>query len=471
MNSKPSFIDRTLSHLRKAWQDMGQSSVCPIDLQLSPDLPEEEHFCLLEQMSACLEAKGGDVAARVGAARLGNAYVGLNDTGKIQFLSLLASHFDISKPVLEQTIADYQQATDPHQRRRLQRQLKLLLDAPRKQLLTQFNALPQGIKFLVDMRADLRRLSNPEDQPLHDLEEDLQDLLVSWFDVGFLKLQQITWDSSASLLEKLIEYEAVHEIRDWEDLKHRLAMDRRLFAFFHPSMPDEPLIFIQVALVRDLASNIHQVLDDRELSLIPEQADTAIFYSISNAQRGLAGISFGNFLIKRVVSVLKKEFPNLESYATLSPIPGFRRWLNSTVKANSRGLVSTDEWQMLMELVPEGTEKPLHYLLEQPHWHQNEELCLQLEPLLTRLCGHYLLIEKRRGHQALDPVAHFHLSNGARIEQLNWLADRSDKGLQRSAGIMVNYLYDLDNIEANSENYSADGSINAHDQINTLIKD
>ncbi len=469
MNSKLSFLDRTLTHLRKAWRDMGQSSVCPLDLALSPDLPEPEHFCLLEQIHACLEARGGDVAARVGAARLGNAYMGLNDTGKYQFLKLLATHFDTPQDQVEAMISEYQQLTEPHQRRRLLKQLKELLDAPRRRLLTQFNALPQGIKFLVDMRADMRRLSEPDDQELHDLEEDLSELLISWFDVGFLKLQQITWDSPASLLEKLIEYEAVHEIRDWEDLKHRLAWDRRLFAFFHPSMADEPLIFIQVALVKGLATSIQDVLDNTKAPMDPEQADTAIFYSISNAQRGLAGISFGNFLIKRVVSVMKREYPNLQQYATLSPIPGFYRWLASTIKPNSRGLISAQEWQAIVDLVPANVEKPLMHLL-QTDWHTNEELSQQLQPLLLRLCGHYLLQEKRRGHQALDPVAHFHLSNGARIEQLNWLADQSTKGMQRSVGLMVNYLYDLDNIEINSESYSADGLINTSNAISSLLK-
>ncbi len=471
MSPKLSFIDRTLSHLRNAWQDLGQGAVCPVDLQLSPDLPQQEHYCLLQQMQHCLEAHGGDVAARVGAARLGDAYIGLNDQGKQRFLKLLASHFDIDDGLLDHLLERYRQAEEPHQRRRLRKQLRGILDAPRRQLLTQFNALPQGIKFLVDMRADMRRLSTPEDRQLHDLEEDLKELLTAWFDVGFLKLQQITWDSPASLLEKLIEYEAVHEIRDWEDLKHRLARDRRLFGFFHPSMPDEPLIFIQVALVKGLATNIQSVLDENQPALDPHQADTAIFYSISNAQRGLTGISFGNFLIKRVVSELARSFPGLQQFATLSPIPGFQHWLNSAVKPNSRGLISAAEWQALSRLVPDDVEKPLLYLLQQPGWQLQEPITQQLRPLLERLCRHYLLREKRRGNQALDPVAHFHLSNGARIEQLNWLADRSERGLKRSAGLMVNYLYDLDQIANNSENYNASGNIAVAASLAAQLKD
>ncbi len=470
MASTLSFLDRTLAHLRTVWKDLGQSSVCPIDLQLSEDLPETEHYCLLEQITACLQARGGDVAARVGAARLGNAYMGLSDTGKRRFLLLLATHFDIDSQQLDQSLVDYQQAVDEGQRRRLRRQLRSSLEAPRRHLLTQFNALPRGIKFLVDMRADMRRLAGPDEPALGDLEEDLKDLLISWFDVGFLKLQQISWDSSASLLEKLIEYEAVHEIRDWEDLKHRLVRDRRLFAFFHPSMPEEPLIFIQVALMEGLATDIQRVLDDNQTALDPEQADTAIFYSISNAQRGLAGISFGNFLIKRVVSELKREFPNLNRFATLSPIPGFLRWMSDTVGFTSRGLISAEEWQTLTGLAPDATDKPLTWLLQQPDWFCDPERNDILQPLLERLCGHYLLDQKRRGHQSLDPVAHFHLSNGARIEQLNWLADRSERGLRRSAGLMVNYLYDLDQIGSNSENYSADGTIAASDSIRARLK-
>ncbi|OMH38133.1 malonyl-CoA decarboxylase [Motiliproteus sp. MSK22-1] len=468
MVSKPGFLDRTLAHLRSAWRDLGQSSACPTNLRLHEDLPETDHLCLLEQMNACLEARGGEVAARAGAARLGNAYMGLNDTGKRQFLLLLAANFDVSTETIDAILSRYQQA-DPSQRHKIRQQLREALEPPRCRLLTQFNALPQGVKFLVDMRADMHRLGSPETPLLSDLKHDLKELLTAWFDVGFLKLQQITWDSPASLLEKLIEYEAVHEIRNWEDLKHRLTLDRKLFAFFHPNMADEPLIFIQVALVKGLATDIQTVLDETQTPLDSEQADTAIFYSISNAQRGLQGISFGNFLIKRVVSKLKREHPNLKQFSTLSPIPGFQRWLASTIKSNSFGLISRDEWGVISDLAPSDKEAPLVYLLAQKGWHLNHSYCHILQPLLERLCTHYLLREKRRGHQALDPVAHFHLSNGARIEQLNWLADRSEKGLKRSAGLMVNYLYDLDQIESNSEGYSAEGSISTADSVTTII--
>ena len=465
MTSKPGFLDRTLTHLRSAWKDLAQNSACPIDLNLSEDCPEEQHLCLLEQMQACLDARGGDVAARQGAAQLGNAYLGLNDTGKRRFLLLLAAHFDIDSQQVEQSLLQYQQAELEPERRRKLKQLRNLLDAPRRQLLTQFNALPQGVKFLVDMRADMRRLIEPEDHQLRDLEQDLQELLIAWFDVGFLKLKRVSWDSPASLLEKLIEYEAVHEIRNWDDLKHRLTADRRLFAFFHPNMTGEPLIFIQVALVQGLATNIQAVLDETQQPLDPQHADTAAFYSISNAQKGLQGISFGNFLIKRVVSELSREFPNLRQFSTLSPIPGFLHWLTSAVAGNSRGLISIEEWQAIKSLAPADSTAPLIDLLSQPGWHLNEDNNQLLQPMLERLCSHYLLHEKRRGHQTLDPVAHFHLSNGARIEQLNWLADRSERGLSRSAGLMVNYLYDLEKIEGNSEGYSAEGNINVAESI------
>ena len=194
-------------------------------------------------------------------------------------------------------------------------------------MLTQFNALPEGVKFLVDMRAELMTMAR-RDPVLAGLELDLKALLASWFDIGFLELTRITWDAPAALLEKLIVYEAVHEIRSWTDLKNRLEADRRCFAYFHPRMPEEPLIFVEVALVQGMSDNVQSLLDEARRSAIRSTADTAIFYSISNCQRGLAGISFGDFLIKRVVDSLAAELPHVKTYATLSPIPGFRAWLD-----------------------------------------------------------------------------------------------------------------------------------------------
>ena len=224
------------------------------------------------------------------------------------------------------------EAADPIARTAAERALRDALEPPRITLLRQFNALPEGVKFLVDLRAELIDLGRSEPL-LAGLGEDLRRLLANWFDIGFLELQRITWESPAALLEKLMAYEAVHEIRGWTDLKNRLEADRRCFAYFHPRMPDEPLIFVEVALVSGMASDVNALLDEAAPVDDPQAADTAIFYSISNCQRGLAGISFGDFLIKRVVDALATELPRLKVFATLSPIPGFRAWLDAQLAA------------------------------------------------------------------------------------------------------------------------------------------
>ncbi|MDE2571428.1 MAG: malonyl-CoA decarboxylase, partial [bacterium] len=332
------------------------------------------------------------------------------------------------------------------------RELRDALEPSRVKLLRQFTSLSDGVKFLVDLRADLHDLANG-DPILRDLEGDLRELLSSWFDVGFLELRRITWDAPAALLEKLAGYEAVHEMRGWQDLKARLGGfgpgNRRCFAFLHPLMPGEPLIFVEVALVREMAAAIGPLLDRATPAVKPEDAEAAIFYSISNCQRGLAGISFGNALIKRVVAELNAELPNLRIFATLSPIPGFMRWLDGHTA--------------------EG-EAPLRAMLSRRGWNRDPAVVEALREPLMRLCAHYLLEERRNGDRVLDPVAHFHLSNGARVERLNWLGDISAKGLRESAGLMVNYLYKLDQIDANHEAYAAEGRVIASSSIRGLLR-
>jgi malonyl-CoA decarboxylase len=344
------------------------------------------------------------------------------------------------------------------------------LEPPRLKLLTQFNALPDGVKFLVDMRAELMRLGR-ENGELQALEKDLKRLLAGWFDVGFLELRRITWQAPAALLEKLIDYEAVHEIRSWTDLKNRLDSDRRCYAFFHPRMPQEPLIFVEIALVSGLAGDVHALLDESQPVADPSSADTAIFYSISNAQRGLAGISFGNFLIKRVVDDLSRELPNLKTFATLSPIPGFRRWLDRQIEAGDEKLLPEAEAKALSALVQgDSGGALLRAALAVEDWPERPELAEALEAPLSRLAARYLYREKRVDGRAADPVAHFHLSNGARMERLCWLGDRSEKGLRESAGIMINYLYRLGDIEQSHENYTGEGAVAVSSAIRSLAR-
>lgn len=449
-----------------AWNDIAGSLTS--STRVSPDLSSQDDAdTLRDQMAACLQARGGEVSARARAAALGHTYLELEPEGRQRFLRIVADEFGPDTEAIDNAINALQEASPEH-RAAAQEALREALQPPRLRLMTQFNALPEGVKFLVDLRSDLIDLGdNAEMQALND---DLRTLLASWFDVGFLELRRITWDSPASLLEKLIAYEAVHEIRSWDDLKNRLEADRRLFAFFHPRMPDEPLIFVQVALVNGLAGNVNALLDESAPITDPDEADTAIFYSITNAQRGLVGISFGGFLIKRVVDELQAEFSKLKTFSTLSPIPGFSRWVRRAVEEDDTGLSAEELAALTLEIEEKDGESALVQLFDDPAWTGDEAKATAIEPILTKLCARYLLLEKNRRGRAADPVAHFHLTNGAQVERLNWLADASASGLSQSAGMMVNYLYNLSKIEANHERYTGDGKVSASTAVNRLLK-
>src|SRR5271170_2817791 len=447
-------FDRALANLRGAWREIAVSARGVLSGAARPDLPADDVARLRQQMLSCLDGRGGEVTVRARAAELGRSYLALNAAGRERFLRLLAVEFDTDHAVVDDCCALVAAALGPAARTAAERALRAALAAPRVTLLRQFNALPEGVKFLVDRRAELIALAG-DDPALRGLGDDLRELLANWFDIGFLELRRITWDSPAALLEKLMAYEAVHDIRGWTDLKNRLEADRRCFAFFHPRMPDEPLIFVEVALVNGIAGNIHALLDEGAPIGDPQTADAAIFYSISNCQRGLDGISFGDFLIKRVVDALASELPRLKSFATLSPLPGFRAWL--TAEAARHGVLLAAEARAVQAL---GTglddadaDRILLRLLDRPDWHEDPRAVASLREPLLRLGARYLLQARAPSGRALDPVAHFHLTNGARVERLNWLGDVSGKGLQRSAGLMVNYLYRQGDIEANHEAY------------------
>lgn len=464
-------LDR-LKVWRTLWSTGGRDvTVGPVQ----PELPESDAGRVRTQMRACLESRGGDVSARQRAALLGRAYCNLNPDGRERFLRLLASEFGPDPARVDSAIERVVAAGEPDERLAAEQALRAALEPPRLKLLTQFNALPEGVKFLVDMRADLMPLAR-RDPAMAALENDLKTLLVSWFDVGFLELNRVTWHSPAALLEKIIAYEAVHAIQSWDDLKNRLDSDRRLYAFLHPRMPDEPLIFVQVALVNGMANNVQAVLDEGAPVLDHQAADTAIFYSISNAQMGLAGISFGNFLIKRVVDSLSHEFPNLKTFATLSPIPGFRRWLDEKLAEGEPGLLNSNEHKAITALTKGGAKGALKTLLNRPDWPTDEAAVQALKGPLLRLAARYLGAEKRSPEtvagplRAIDPVAHFHLSNGARMERLNWLGDVSPKGLGQSAGLMINYLYKLSEIDRNHEAYSAQGKVAMSSAVRALLR-
>ena len=470
MNEQTSIglIDRALGRMRRAWRDVAGSEDVALAGTLRPELPPEDAERLRRQINACLRGLGGEVSARACAADLGHVYLELNPEGRGRFLKLIAEDLRVDQEDLETAVAELQGAR-AEERIAAQRRLRAVLEPPSVSLFTQFNALPQGVKFLVDLRADLLPLAK-HDATLSALDEDLKGLLTSWFDVGFLELRRITWDAAASLLEKLIAYEAVHEIRSWDDLKNRLDSDRRLYGFFHPGMPDEPLIFVEVALVSGMAGNIHELLDETAPAHDPAAADTAIFYSISNAQSGLRGVSFGSFLIKRVVDELARDLKGLKTFATLSPVPGFRAWLDERIAAGDEALLSVAEARAIAELAgADSGAAVLSMVLNRPDWPRAEATAEALRGPLLRLCAHYLLDERRDG-RARDRVAHFHLSNGARVERVNWLADLSERGLGQSAGMMINYRYKLSDIEANHEAYRGEGKINASAAVRALLR-
>ena len=454
-------FDRALRRIAGVWRDMAQG------------VAREEDDSLEAQMRACLAGRGGEVSARNRAAKLAQAYLVLDRDGRRAFLSTVAG-FDSDQDAVAAAYDAVRAATDPAARASAKARLRRVLEPPRTRLLTQFTAIPDGMKFLVDLRAELRDLMD-DDPLLAALESDLRALLASWFAVGFLDLRLIDWNSPAALLEKLAGYEAVHGVRSWRDMKNRLDSDRRCYAFFHPRMPGEPLIFVEVALVRGLADSVQTLLDPKAPLVNPREADTAIFYSISNCQRGLAGISFGNFLIKRVVELLSAELRNLKTCATLSPVPGFRAWLDARLAAPSGEPLSEEESSALRTAAPpeapapERGEAALAMILAARGWWRDMAMRKAAEPVLLRLCARYLLLESR-GARALDPVAHFHLSNGARLERIVPLADTSEKGLKESAGIMVNYLYDPAKIEDYHEDYAGEGKRNAATAVRRLSR-
>jgi len=315
--------------------------------------------------------------------------------------------------------------------------------SPRRRLLQRFSVYPQGVEFLVDVRAQMLPFLKT-DKRLMALDVEMEYMFSTWFDVGFLDLQRISWDSPASLIEKLIQYEAVHDIKSWADVKNRLDSDRRCYGFFHPRLPGVPLIFVEVALVGEMAEDIMPLLDEQAAAFDLDKATTAIFYSISNTQPGLRGVSFGDSLIKRVVETLKGEFPRLRTFATLSPIPGFRSWLGKHA-ADLLDTLSDKDRTALAQAVGPGALTPGSFLAAA----ENPLALTEKSPVRRMLlqCAAHYLGKGLADNRPLDPVARFHLGNGARVEQLNWAADPSPKGVKQSYGMMVNYLYDLKRLD------------------------
>lgn len=436
-------------------------------------LTERQLNQIRDQLKECAAGLGGEVSVRQRAARLAETYLGLGDEGRAAFLRIVATEFGPDPKAVEKAHAQYQAAIGGDAQWSAESALRGAMRSSRLRILTQFNAIPQGVKFLVDMRADLLRFLE-KDPALRSLDRELEARLGAWFDVGFLELHRISWNSPAILLEKLIEYEAVHEIRSWGDLKNRLDSDRRCYAFFHPRMPMEPLIFVEVALVEELADNVQALLDEHAPVFDAQRAKTAIFYSISNTQTGLRGVSFGNFLLKRVVEDLKRDFPRLATFATLSPIPTLRRWVDKNPEIWEQAFGGDMVGRVARQVGSKGpvvqSIDDIRKLLADDAWIGNARLARALQPGLTRLAARYFLSAKS-GERPYDPVSRFHLGNGARIERINYLADTSPNGLKQSFGLMVNYLYDPDAIEANVEAFSREGVVSTSGAVRRSARD
>lgn len=406
------------------------------------------------ELATALVSERGEASGAAVARELHTAFRELRPADRVSFYHFLAKNFLPEEDQLRTAAKAYLSEPTPERAT----QLAEAAEPIRQELLRRMNMTQGGTAALVAMRQDL--LPQLRGEPgLRPLDSDLRHLFGSWFNRGFLELRRIDWQTPAAVLEKLIAHEAVHEIQGWDDLRRRLAPDRRCFGFFHPALPGEPLIFVEVALTTGLASSVQPLLarvgDERTERERERTADTAIFYSISNCQDGLRGVSFGNFLIKQVVEELKAELPHVVHFSTLSPVLGFSRWLKKRLVAGDAGLLLEAELSALRlvakKTASEGdTVSLLGSLLETELWWKDGALADALHGPLTRLCAGYLTTSADNGGP-VDPVARFHLGNGARLERVNWPGNLSPRGINESYGIMVNYLYDPEQIEANHE--------------------
>ncbi len=403
------------------------------------------------RLAAALLSGRGEASGAALARELVLAVKALPKDDRLLFCRHIAEGFAPDEAVLRRAVEAWLADPTPA----LAAALSQAAESPRQELLRRMNQARGGTAALVALRQEILGVlrTQPELAPLNS---DLRHLFASWFNRGFLELRRIDWNTPAAVLEKLIVYEQVHEIDGWTDLRRRLAADRRCFAFFHPALPGEPLIFVEVALVQGLSDAVQPLLapdtDEEAQAIRAYQADTAIFYSISNCQEGLRGVSFGNFLIKQVVEELKLELPRIERFATLSPVPGFRRWLD----------------RRLGEPVPPLDADSIALLSDAMNW-ETEQPAATLEAPLTRLCAQYLT-ETEPGRGPDDPVARFHLGNGALLERINWRGNLSARGLRESYGLMVNYVYDPDTIEANHEAFASGGIVARSPSVEALLR-
>ncbi|KAJ3299028.1 hypothetical protein HK104_010043 [Borealophlyctis nickersoniae] len=446
----------------------------------------------------------GDMVPSLMGKQCVEFYERLNMDGRAKFLRILGRDFDINRDEVAAAAEAYLRvrAEDKDYNTAIlaaEQKLRQSLHPLFQTVFTKINKLPFGMQFLVNLRADLLKILTQTNDPyLRNLNDSLKGQLQQWFGIAFLDLERISWSTPAAILEKIVRYEAVHAIPTWQALKQRLGPGRLCYAFFHRGMPQEPLIFVQIALTKDVTGNIQSILNNPE----PGDSDptVAIFYSISSSQKGLSGVDLGNFLIKRVVKEVQQCIPTVDTFCTLSPIPGFRRWLDAQIKeGGGRGLLLPDEVDAVRRLRGAGAENEepavsLKVGLLSPLQFRNEskvdlyagivyvqqavlseslvtnpELSSALKPILLRLCSRYILLAKK-GSFVLDPVANFHIRNGACVHRLNWMGDTSEKGFRQSFGIMANYTYVLPEIEVNNQNYVLDGRVAVLEPVDETLR-
>lgn len=421
------------------WRDGSEPGALP-----APDLSE---------LGERLLSRRGEASGVVIARALLAAYEDADPAARLALLQALADDFGPDAKAVKAALATLQKAPDSAE---AMEALHAAAEPRRQELLRRLNLAPGGTAALVRMREDLLR--HLRDQPgLRRVDSDFAHLFGSWFNRGFLGLRHIDWNTPASILEKIIRYEAVHAIRNWDDLRNRLQpTDRRCYGFFHPQLVDEPLIFVEVALTRAIPDNVAGLLDLSRKPIRAEEADTAVFYSISNTQKGLAGVSFGNFLIKQVVEELKAECPNIKTFVTLSPVPGFAAWLAVQRKDEASDLITPDQRRAFAAL-------------DRPGWHEDAATAEALRAPLLAAAATYFLRARDKARRVPDPVARFHLGNGARLERLNFMGDVSANGLKQAHGLMVNYLYDLGQIEVNHEGFAERSHVVASDSVKAAL--
>ena len=425
------------------------------------DIPPTERA---RQLFAALLSERGEASGAAVARELVQCLRGMQASERLEVMHTVSEGFAPDPEALRAAAEAYLSSPDPAAASRLHR----AAEPPRQELLRRMNMANGGTAMLIELRREVQSHVRA-DPALRPLDQDLLHLFSSWFNRGFLELRRIDWETPASVLEKLITYEAVHEIDGWQDLRRRLLPDRRCFAFFHQALPSDPLIFVEVALTAGLADAVQPLLAPPTdgCGRPPRDADSAMFYSISNCQEGLRGVSFGNFLIKQVVEELKAELPKLKNFATLSPVPGFRAWLEAQYE-NGAVPFTDDELAALTAFAAADLPIPerLEAVAEGEWWNDAARTKILRGPLL-RMAAIYLTRSAANGAK-IDPVARFHLGNGARLERINWLGNTARRGMRESFGIMVNYLYDPGSIEANHEAFANTGRVVRSSEVDAL---